>query len=95
MKHSILFAGVTVEEGAEIEDAVIMGGAVIKSGAVVKHCIIAENAVIGNNAEVGAMPTETENGVATVAAGVKIGGMAKIGPKAMVYQDVKGGGEQW
>lgn len=95
VKHSILFAGVTVEEGAEIEDAVIMGGAVIKSGAVVKHCIIAENAVIGNNAEVGAMPTETENGVATVAAGVKIGGMAKIGPKAMVYQDVKGGGEQW
>ena len=36
VKHSILFAGVTVEPGAEIEDAVIMGGTTIKAGAVVK-----------------------------------------------------------
>ena len=95
VKHSILFAGVTVEEGAEIEDAVIMGGAVIKAGAVVKHCIIAEDAVIGNNAVVGAMPTAQEDGVATIASGVKIGSMAKIGPNAMIYNDVKEGDEQW
>jgi glucose-1-phosphate adenylyltransferase len=94
VKHSILFAGVQVEEGAVVEDAVVMGGTVIKSGAVVKHCIIAENVVIGENATVGAMPTETEKGVATVGAGVYVGDHAKIGPSAMVSNNVKDGDEQ-
>ena len=34
VKHSILFSGVSVEEGAEIEDAVVMGGTVIKTGRI-------------------------------------------------------------
>ena len=91
VKHSILFAGVQVEKGAVVEDAVVMGGTVIKAGAVVKHCIVAENAVIGEGAIVGAMPTDTEKGVATVGPGVYIGENAKIGPNAMVYNNVKGG----
>ena len=91
VKHSILFAGVQVEKGAVVEDAVVMGGTVIKAGAVVKHCIVAENAVIGEGAVVGAMPTDTEKGVATVGPGVYIGENAKIGPNAMVYNNVKGG----
>ena len=95
VKHSILFAGVQVEEGAEVEDAVVMGGTVIKAGAAVKHCIVAENVVIGENAVVGAMPTEGENGVATIGSGVYIGDGAKIGPNAMVSNNVKGGEEQW
>ena len=95
VKHSILFAGVRVEEGATVEDAVVMGGTVIKSGAVVKHCIVAENAVIGENAVVGAMPEGEENGVATVGPGVYVGDGAKIGPHAMVNNNVKGGEEQW
>ena len=32
VKHSILFAGVKVEAGAEVEDAVVMGGSVIQAG---------------------------------------------------------------
>ena len=95
VKHSILFAGVRVEDGAVIEDAVVMGGTVIKAGATVKHCIVAENVTIGENAVVGAMPTEEENGVATVGAGVTIGDNAKVGPKAMVNKNVGGGEEEW
>ena len=95
VKHSILFAGVKVEEGAEVEDAVVMGGTVIKAGAVVKHCIVAENVVIGANAVVGAMPNDEEKGVATVGSGVVIGDNAKIGPNAMVSKNVEGGEEQW
>ena len=95
VKHSVLFAGVRVDEGAVVEDAVIMGGTVIKAGAVVKHCIIAENVTVGENAVVGAMPTEEENGVATIGAGVTVGANAKIGPNAMVRNDVKDGEEQW
>jgi len=95
VKHSVLFAGVQVEDGAIVEDAVIMGGSVIKSGAVVKHCILAENVTIGENAVIGAMPTAEEDGVATVGAGLTVGAGAHIGPKAMIYKNVEGGEEQW
>ena len=95
VRHSILFAGVKVAEGAVVEDAVVMGGAVIKAGAVVKHCIIGENAVIGENTVVGAMPEGDEKGVATVGPDVCVGANAKIGPNAMVKENVKDGGEQW
>ena len=32
VRHSILFSGVTVEEGAIVEDAVVMGHSTIKAG---------------------------------------------------------------
>ena len=95
VRHSILFAGVKVEAGAVVEDAVVMGGAVIKAGAQVKHCIVAEDAVIGENAIVGAMPQGDEKGVATIGPGVQVGANAKIGPNAMVRENVKDGDEQW
>jgi glucose-1-phosphate adenylyltransferase len=93
IKHSILFAGVTVEKGAVVEDAVVMGGSTIKSGAVVKHCIIAEGVTIEENAVVGAMPTADCKDVATVGPGVTIGKGAKIGANAMVRENVEEGGE--
>ncbi|MBR1757290.1 MAG: glucose-1-phosphate adenylyltransferase [Lachnospiraceae bacterium] len=95
VKHSVVFAGVKIEEGAVVEDAVIMGGTVIKKGAKVSHCILAENVVVGENSIVGSMPTEDSKGVATVAAGVYIGDNAKIGPEALVAENVKDGDEQW
>jgi glucose-1-phosphate adenylyltransferase len=95
VNHSILFAGVTVEEGADVQDAVVMDNVVIKAGAKVRHCIVGENAVIGANTIVGAMPADGENGVATVGPGVKVGDNAVIGPKAMINSDVKDGDTQW
>ena len=53
VEHSVIFSGVTVEEGAKVEDAVIMPGAVIRRGAVVRRAIVAENAVIGAGCVVG------------------------------------------
>lgn len=91
IKHSILFAGVKVEDGAEVEDAVIMGNTIIKAGAKVKHCIIAENVIIGQNAVVGQMPEGESAGVATVGPGVYVGDDAVIGPDAMVSDNVKDG----
>ena len=93
VKHSILFAGVTVEKGAVVEDAVVMGGTVIKAGAVVRHCIVAENVTIGENAVVGAMPDGDCKGVATIGPDVIVGDGAKIGPNAMVDNNVEGGEE--
>ena len=95
VRHSILFSGVQVAEGAVIEDAVVMGGTVIEAGAVVRHCIIAENVTIGENAVVGGMKDDNESRVATVGAGVKVGKGAKIGPGAMINENVEDGEEKW
>ena len=53
VKHSVIFAGVQIEEGALVEDGVIMPGAVIKRGAVVRRAIVAENAIVGPGCFVG------------------------------------------
>lgn len=53
VEHSVLFAGVTIKEGAVIEDAVIMPGATIERGAIIRRAIVAEGAVIGAGSLVG------------------------------------------
>ncbi|MDO4484362.1 MAG: glucose-1-phosphate adenylyltransferase [Clostridia bacterium] len=81
VKHSILFSGVTVEEGAEVKDSVIMPGAVIKRGAVVRRAIIAENAVIMPGAIVG----ESEGDIAVVGPNMTVPAGASV--KAGVQVD--------
>ena len=66
--HSVLFAGVTVEEGANVRDSVIMPGAVIHRGAVVRRAIVAENAVVGAGAFVG----EAEGNIAVIGQNVTL-----------------------
>ncbi len=66
--HSILFAGVIIEEGAKVESSVIMPGSIIKRGAVVKRTIVAENAVVGPGALIG----EDTGNIAVIGQGVTI-----------------------
>lgn len=91
---SVLFANVTVEEGAEVRYSIVMPGTVIKKGAVVQYSIVAENAVIDEGAVVGERPENMKNvddwGVAVVGSGVHIGKGAKVAPKAMVDSDIGG-----
>ena len=65
VKHSVIFAGVTIEEGAVVEDSVIMPNTTIKRGAIVKRSMIAENCVIGSNALVGASD-DGDEGIALI-----------------------------
>lgn len=74
-KHSVLFEGVIVEEGAVVENSVIMPGTRIKSGAVVNRTIVAENCVINANARVG----EAEGDIALI-------GQATIMPEGYVVK---------
>ncbi|MCQ2475394.1 MAG: glucose-1-phosphate adenylyltransferase [Clostridia bacterium] len=93
---SVLFANVTVEEGAEVRYSIVMPGTVIKKGAVVQYSIVAENAVIEEGAVVGERPENMEViddwGVAVVGSGVKVGKGARVAPKEMADSNV--GGEE-
>lgn len=68
VNHSILFAGVIIEEGAKVESSVIMPGSVIKRGAVVRRSIVAENAVVGPGAFVG----EDSGNIAVIGQGITL-----------------------
>ncbi len=91
---SVLFSGVTVEQGAVVRDSIIMPGAVIRAGARVEYSIVAENAEIGPGAVVGCRPEEMDDkdawGVAVVGEGVTVGPGAVVPARAMVDQDIKG-----
>ncbi|MBQ9850197.1 MAG: glucose-1-phosphate adenylyltransferase [Clostridia bacterium] len=94
LDFSVLFANVTVEEGAKVKYSIVMPGTVIKKGAVVQYSIVAENAVIEENAVVGESPENMADvndwGVAVIGNGVTIGKGAKVDPKAMVDEDMGG-----
>ncbi len=92
---SVLFADVTVEEGAVVRDSILMPHTVVKSGAVVQYAILAENTVIEENAVVGKRPEDMEDlddwGVAVVGANLTIGKGATVAPRAMICENMQGG----
>ena len=53
VENSILFAGVTVEEGAVVKDAVVMEDVTVSRGAKVSYAIVDSDAVIEEGAVVG------------------------------------------
>ncbi len=89
---SVLFAGVTVEEGAVVTDSIVMPGSVIKKGAVVEYAIVGENCVIGENAHIGDRPERIEDkskwGVAVIGHNVNVSANAVAEPKAMISKDI-------
>ena len=89
---SVLFPGVTIEEGAVVRDSILMPGAVVKKNAIVEYAIIAEDAVIGEGAKIGDRPENWEDkskwGVAVVGEKVHISPKAVVQPQAMIEQDV-------
>ena len=83
VNHSIIFGGVTVEEGALVQDSVIMPGSVIKRGAVIRRAIVAENAVIGAGAFIG---EETGN-IAVVGHAVAVPAGVNVAAGVQVNQE--------
>ena len=68
VNHSVLFAGVVVEEGADIEYSVVMPGSIIKRGAIVRRSIVAENATVGAGSTIG----EDSGNIAVIGQGVTL-----------------------
>ncbi len=81
--HSVIFAGVVVEEGAKVEDSVVMPGSVIRRGAVVRRTIVAENATIGAGAIIG---EETGN-IAVIGHSVQVPAGVSVAAGVQVDQD--------
>lgn len=89
---SILFAGVTVEEGAVVHDSIIMPGTVVKKGAVIEYAIVGEDCVVGEGAHIGERPELVEDksqwGVAVIGHHVNVSDKAVAPPKAMISKDI-------
>ena len=97
MESSVIFAGVTIEEGAEIVQSILMPGTVVRKGATVQYAILAENVEVCEGAVVGEAPEQIDDldrwGVAVVASGITVGKNAKVLAKAMIEEDVNEGQE--
>ncbi len=89
---SVLFAGVTVEEGAIVRDSIIMPNTVIKKGAIIEYAIVGEDCVIGEGAHIGERPELVEDksqwGVAVIGHHVNVSDNAVAAPKAMISKDI-------
>ncbi len=97
VRHSVLFHGVVIEEGAQVEDSILFDDAVVKSGAAVHRSVLDKESVVGEGARVGYGDDNTPNleepenlysGItlvgkrAMVPAGARIGRNCKIMPGA-------------
>ena len=71
VKHSVLFTGCKVGEGAKIIDSVLMPGVEVAAGAVVQRALVADNVKIGQDAVVGSADSENIELVSKRVKGVK------------------------
>ena len=89
---SVLFAGVTIEEGAVVRDSIIMPGSVIKKNAVVEYAIIGENVTVEDGAVIGERPEKINDksqwGIAVVGPEVTVPSGKVIKPKQMVSETI-------
>lgn len=99
VEHSVVFEGVTIEEGAKVKDSIIFPGATIKKGATVYKALIGTNADIGADARIGS-DDESANkefindkicsdDITLIAPEVIIGDGVKIARNAMVIENVE------
>lgn len=92
IKHSVVFGGVEVGEGAKIIDSVIMPGVRIGKGAVIQKTVVGADAVIGEKARIGVVDDENNkyaskyctHGIVLVESGAVIEDNAEIAKESMV-----------
>ncbi len=98
INHSVVFEGVTVEEGAKIEDSIIFPGAVIKKGAAVYKALIGSGSIIGSDARIGSDDKSANNdwvnkkicsdNISLIAPEVKIGDGIRVAQNSMVVENI-------
>ena len=92
LDFSVLFHGVTVEEGAEVEYSIVMPNTVVKKGAKVRYAILGENVTVNENAVVGCAPADAPDpskwDIAVIGNKVTVGKNAVVSDGAMIDSDV-------
>lgn len=92
VKNSVIFPGVTIEEGAEIEDSIVMSDCLIMNNAKIYQSIICEKVHIGKNAVIGKgqnIPNELQpniynSGITVISEETRIPSNIKIGKNVMI-----------
>ncbi len=84
--YSVLFNGVTIEDGTTLNSAVVMQNAKIGKNCTVKYAIIADDAVIEDGAVIGAEPENYDGdwGIAVVGSGAVVKAGQVVLPKEMI-----------
>lgn len=89
---SIVFSGVTIEEGATVNYSIVMPGTVIKSGAVVEYAIVGEDCTVESGAKIGTSPeniSDRDNwGIAVVGHNVTVSENKVVEPKQIIAENI-------
>ena len=87
---SVVFAGVTIEQGASVRYSIIMPGTTIKAGAVVEYAIVGEDCTVNSGAHIGAQPElypdRDKWGIAVLGHNVTLSENTVILPKEIVSE---------
>ena len=96
--HSIIFEGVTIEEGAKVEDSIIFPGVVVKKDAVVYKALIGGDTVICEDCRIGSEDKSANTGwinqkicsddITLIAPEVTIGKGVKVARNSMVTENI-------
>ena len=84
VRNSVLFPGVTVEEGACIENSIIMSNSHIHKNCRLEQCILGENVTVGDNVSIGIgenIPNELKPGIYN-------SGISVVGERANIPEGV-------
>lgn len=94
VNHSVISAGVVVENGAVVRNSVILNDVHIGAGAIIDNCIIDKDCMIGEGAVVGVgeevvpnveAPHVLNTGVTVIGRGREIAPNAKIGRSVVIH----------
>ena len=98
VEHSVIFEGVTVEEGAKVEDSIIMPGAKIGKDAFVYKSIVGAGVTVGEKAVIGSMEDGANDSwinskictddITLLGPEIRIGNGVKVAVNSMVTADI-------
>ena len=96
--HSVIFEGVTIEEGAKIEDSIIFPGAVIKKNSIIYKSLISTNTIVGEGCTIGSTDESANHSwinnkicsddITLIASDITIGDGVKIARNSMVMESI-------
>lgn len=87
VEHSIIFEGVTIEEGATVRDSIILPCSHIGANAVVDKSIVGSNVYVGENAKIGSDESDAINDFYNTK--ICSGGITLIGSDTVIDPDIK------